>query len=151
KPERFEALTKRDEHARVLAGIEAARAAGFTRTKLNTVVLRGMNDDELLELLEFARARELAPRFIEDMVGGGATGWRPDSLARRAEILATREARYGRAEPAPERDPMAPAERFRLADGQTFGIIASTTAPFCRSCDRARLTADGLWYTCLYA
>src|SRR5262249_1882756 len=67
KPERFEALTKRAEHARVLAGIEAARAAGFTRTKLNTVVLRGVNDDELLDLLEFARARELEPRFIEYM------------------------------------------------------------------------------------
>jgi len=151
RPERFRLLTRRDEHARVLAGIEAARAAGFRDTKLNTVVLRGVNDDELVELLEFARERGLELRFIEYMDVGGATGWNAASVVSRAEMLARIAQRLGPATPDASDDPSAPAERFRLADGTRFGIIASTTEPFCRSCDRARLTADGLWYTCLYA
>ena len=151
RPERFKLLTRRDEHARVLAGIEAARAAGFRGTKLNTVVLRGVNDDELVELLEFGRARELEVRFIEYMDVGGATGWNAETVVSRAEMLARLAARFGRIEPDPLDDPTAPAERFRLTDGTPFGIIASTTAPFCAACDRSRLTADGLWYTCLYA
>jgi cyclic pyranopterin phosphate synthase len=151
RPERFRALTRRDEHARVLAGLEAARAAGFTGTKLNTVVLRGVNDDELVELLSFARERALEVRFIEYMDVGGATGWSARTVVPRAEIRARIEAELGSSEPDPESDPNAPAERFVLADGTRFGIIASTTAPFCSACDRARLTADGLFYTCLYA
>ena len=151
RPERFERLTRRDEHARVLAGIEAARAAGFRGTKLNAVVLRDLNDDELVDLLEFARARELEVRFIEYMDVGGATGWSASSVVPRAEMLARIAARLGPVVPDDADDPAAPAERFRLADGTRFGIIASTTEPFCRACDRARLTADGLWYTCLYA
>jgi cyclic pyranopterin phosphate synthase len=151
RPERFRALTRRDEHARVLAGLEAARAAGFTGTKLNTVVLRGVNDDELAPLLEFARERGLEVRFIEYMDVGGATGWSREAVLSRAEMLARIEGALGRVEPDPERDRAAPAERFVLQDGTRFGIIASTTEPFCSACDRARLTADGQWYTCLYA
>jgi cyclic pyranopterin phosphate synthase len=151
RPERFRRLTRRDDHARVLAGLEAARAAGFCATKLNAVVLRGINDDELVELLDFGRAHALEVRFIEYMDVGGATGWSPDAVVPRAEIRARIEERLGRTEPAPEGDPTAPAERFRLSDGTHFGVIASTTAPFCRACDRARLTADGVFYTCLYA
>ncbi len=151
RPDRFLRLTRRDEHARVLAGIEAAHAAGFRGTKLNAVVLRGVNDDELVELLEFGRARALEVRFIEYMDVGGATGWSADAVVSRAEMLARIAARLGQVTADPGDDPAAPAERFRLADGTPFGIIASTTEPFCRTCDRARLTADGLWYTCLYA
>jgi cyclic pyranopterin phosphate synthase len=81
---------------------------------------------------------------------GGATDWSPDKVFSRAEILAVLEKRYGRIAPVAENS-SAPAGRFRLADGTVFGIIASTTAPFCRGCDRSRLTADGLWYLCLYA
>jgi len=150
-PERFRALTRRDEHGRVLAGLEAARAAGFTGTKLNTVVLRGVNDDELAPLLAFARERELEVRFIEYMDVGGATGWSADAVVPRAEMLERIERALGRVEPDPARDPAAPAERFVLQDGTRFGVIASTTEPFCSACDRARLTADGQWYTCLYA
>jgi cyclic pyranopterin phosphate synthase len=81
---------------------------------------------------------------------GGATRWSFDQVVSRTEMLERLEARYGRIEPIVETS-TAPADRYRLADGTVFGIIASTTAPFCADCDRSRLTADGLWYLCLYA
>jgi len=151
RPDRFRELTRRDELERVLAGIEAAHAAGFQGTKLNTVVMRGVNDDELETLLDFARQRGLEPRFIEYMDVGGATRWAPTQVVSREEILARIQARFGPVTREAAADPTAPALRYRLSDGSPFGVIASTTAPFCRSCDRARLTADGQWYTCLYA
>jgi GTP 3',8-cyclase len=113
-------------------------------------VLRGFNDDELADLIEFGRAGEAEVRFIEYMDVGGATEWSPGKVFSRDEMLATLEKRYGKIEPM-EENSSAPAERYRLGDGTVFGIIASTTAPFCQSCDRSRLTADGLWYLCLYA
>lgn len=148
RPERFEALTRRADHARVLAGVRAV--AGTPGLKLDTVVVRGTNDDELLDLLAFGREVGAEVRFIEYMDVAGATRWSADRVVSRAEILARVEARLGRAEPLPGRG-SAPAERFRLADGTTLGIVASTTRPFCRACDRSRLTADGMWYLCLYA
>lgn len=151
RPERFRLLTRRDEHARVLAGLAAARAAGFTGTKLNTVVLRGVNDDELLDLIGYGRENGFEVRFIEYMDVGGATGWSADTVVPQAEIRARLERAFGASRPDPDDDPAAPAERFLLPDGTRFGLIASTTAPFCSACDRARLTADGLFYTCLYA
>jgi cyclic pyranopterin phosphate synthase len=89
-------------------------------------------------------------RFIEYMDVGGATRWSMDQVVSRPEMLARLEQRYGRITPVVE-DSTAPADRYRLADGTVFGIIASTTAPFCADCDRSRLTADGMWYLCLYA
>jgi cyclic pyranopterin phosphate synthase len=154
RPERFRALTRRDELARVLAGLESAHAAGFRGTKLNAVVIRGTNDDELGALLAFARERGLELRFIEYMDVGGATSWKRAEVVSRAEMLAAIERELGPVSPDPAADPGAPAETFRLGDaagGTRFGIIASTTAPFCRACDRARLTADGHFFTCLYA
>jgi len=150
RPERFQALTRRDLHSRVLRGIEAAADAGFTGTKIDAVVMRGWNDDELVDLVEFGRSANAEVRFIEYMDVGGATGWSMAQVVSRAEMLATLSSRYGTIEPVGE-ESSAPAERFRLRDGTVFGIIASTTAPFCRTCDRSRLTADGLWYLCLYA
>ena len=149
-PIRFQRLTRSDDHSAVLAGIEAARAAGFERVKIDTVVMRGVNDDELIALLEFGRTRELEVRFIEYMDVGGATRWSRDAVVSRREILDRIEAHYGGAEPVREVS-SAPADRFRLPDGLTFGIISSTTAPFCADCDRSRLTADGVWLMCLYA
>ena len=152
RPDRFEAYTRSKRHADVLAGIEAARAVGFARLKLNTVVVRGYNDDELVDLIEFGRARSAEVRFIEYMDVGGATQWSPEQVVSRREMLESVSRRYGRIEPAAgARGGPAPAERFVLPDGTAFGIIASTTAPFCRACDRSRLTADGTWYLCLYA
>jgi cyclic pyranopterin phosphate synthase len=149
-PARFRALTRREGLSDVLAGIEAARAAGFQHLKLDSVILRGTNDDELVPLLEFARAHEAEVRFIEYMDVGGATGWSMESVLPRAEMLARIAEAYGPVTPLVEHS-SAPAERFLLADGTVFGIIASTTQPFCASCDRSRLTADGMWFTCLYA
>jgi len=152
RPERFEAYTRSKRHADVLAGIAAARAEGFERLKLNTVVVRGYNDDELADLIEFGRANAAEVRFIEYMDVGGATQWSSDQVVSRQAMLETLSRRYGRVEPAAESaGGAAPAERFALPDGTRFGIIASTTAPFCRTCDRSRLTADGSWYRCLYA
>src|SRR5207244_298270 len=151
RPERFSALTRRASHAQVLEGIAALAPAGFTGTKLDTVVMRGVNDDELADLIEFGRTVPAEVRFIEYMDVGGATRWSMDQVVSRAEILEVLALRYGTIEPLVEPASTAPAERFRLSDGTTFGIIASTTAPFCRSCDRSRLTADGMWYLCLYA
>jgi cyclic pyranopterin phosphate synthase len=150
RPDRFRALTARDAHGAVLAGIDAAGAAGFAGIKIDAVVIRGVNDDELSDLVSFARGIGAEVRFIEYMDVGGATRWAPGDVVSRAEILAGVERGHGPAEPLDGRG-SAPAERFRLRDGTTFGIIASTTAPFCRACDRARVTADGVFYTCLYA
>ena len=149
-PERFEALTRFDSLARVLAGIEAAAAEGFAAVKLDTVVIKGVNDDELVPMLEYGKRAGAEVRFIEYMDVGGATRWSAEKVVSREEMLRTLEARYGAVVPIVE-ESTAPAERFRLPDGTVFGIIASTTAPFCSSCDRSRLTADGLWYLCLYA
>jgi GTP 3',8-cyclase len=150
RPKRMQDLARSDRHADVLAGIVAARAAGFP-LKLNTVVMRGVNDDELVDLIEFARLHDAEVRFIEYMDVGGATGWSAEQVVSQREMLEVLAARYGPVTPVTTGDLSAPAERFRLADGITFGIVASTTAPFCRSCDRSRLTADGTWFLCLYA
>ncbi|MCZ6598940.1 MAG: GTP 3',8-cyclase MoaA [Planctomycetota bacterium] len=148
--DRFRELTRRDVLDRVQAGIEALAEAGFEGTKIDTVVMRGTNDDELVPLLEYARAAGAELRFIEYMDVGGATRWSMDRVVSRDEMLARIAEHYGQAEPVVE-ESSAPADRYRLPDGTVFGIIASTTAPFCSTCDRSRLTADGMWYLCLYA
>ena len=150
RPDRFRDLTRFDALDKVIAGIDAASAAGFDTLKIDSVVMRGVNDDELADLLAFGRERGAEVRFIEYMDVGGATQWTPERVVSRAEMLERLARVYGEIAPIQEVS-SAPAERFRLADGTTFGIIASTTAPFCRSCDRSRLTADGLWVLCLYA
>ncbi len=150
QPDRFQALARFDELPAVLAGIDAAARAGFASLKIDTVVLRGRNDDELHALLEFGKSAGAEVRFIEYMDVGGATHWAMDTVVSRREILARLAEVYGPIESLAGRD-SAPAERFRLPDGTTFGIIASTTEPFCAACDRGRLTADGLWLLCLYA
>ena len=150
QPDRFQKLARRDGLDAVRAGIEAANAAGFRGLKIDTVVLRGTNDDELVALLEYARSVNAELRFIEYMDVGGATDWSIDDVVSAREMLTVLGGHYGEIEPIRE-ESSAPARRYRLPDGLTFGIIASTTAPFCRSCDRSRLTADGLWFLCLYA
>ena len=149
-PERFATLTRRSTHAQVLEGIAAITRAGFTDTKLDTVVMRGVNDDELVPLIEFARSIPAEIRFIEYMDVGGATQWSMSRVVSRREILDIVRRHYGAAEEVVEAS-TAPADRYRLPDGTIFGIISSTTAPFCADCDRSRLTADGQWYLCLYA
>ena len=150
RPERFRQLTRRDEYARVLEGIESVGQAGFTGLKLDTVAIRGFNDDELVGLIEFGKHYQAEVRFIEYMDVGGANEWTPDKVLSREAMLTSLGKFYGRIEPISERG-SAPAQRFVLSDGTTFGIIPSTTTPFCSNCDRSRITADGMWYRCLYA
>ncbi|MEP7176771.1 MAG: GTP 3',8-cyclase MoaA [Gemmatimonadales bacterium] len=149
RPDRMEAFARSPRHADVLEGITAATGAGFDSVKLNCVVIRGYNEDEVLDLLAFGDAQGVEVRFIEYMDVGGATQWDQGKVVSQRELLAAVAARHGPVTPLDETD-WAPAERFRLPGGTTFGVIASTTAPFCRTCDRARLTADGTFFLCLY-
>ena len=135
--ERFLKLTRFDQLDAVHAGIAAAHRV-WGRMKIDTVVIRGVNDDELAPLIEY-------------MDVGGASRWSDARVVSRREMLEALTRRYGRIVPIDEPGSTAPAERYALEDGTTFGIIASTTDPFCRTCDRSRLTADGMWYLCLYA
>ncbi len=148
--DRFKTLTRFDELDAVRAGIASAQRV-FGSLKLDTVVIRGVNDDELVALVEYARGANAEIRFIEYMDVGGASRWSPERVISRVEMLDILARHYGAITPIDEPGSSAPAERFALRDGTTFGIIASTTEPFCRSCDRSRLTADGMWYLCLYA
>ena len=149
RADRFLALTRFDELARVHAGIAAAHRA-FGTLKIDSVIIKGVNDDELVELLEYGKRLSAEIRFIEYMDVGGATHWSPAAVFSRANMLQTLGRYYGAVTPIVEAT-SAPADRFRLPDGTVFGIISSTTDPFCRACDRSRLTADGMWYLCLYA
>ena len=149
-PDRFKLLTGQDLHQQVLKGIEAAGRTGFRELKINTLVLRGTNDDELINMIEYGKSVGAEVRFIEYMDVGGATRWSYDMVFSRTAILDKLTKHYGPITPVMVED-SSPSVRFRLSDGTRFGIIASTTAPFCHACNRSRLTADGLWYLCLYA
>ena len=149
-PERFRRLTRRDRLDEVLAGITAAARSGLRPLKLNAVAMRGLNDDELCELVEFALAHSAELRFIEQMPLDAGHTWRREDMVTREEILAALSARWALT-PIPGRRG-APAERFLLDEGPaTVGVIASVTAPFCGDCDRLRLTADGQLRNCLFS
>lgn len=149
QPDRFQALTRFNYLPQVLAGIDEA-AKFFSGIKIDSVIIRGTNEDELVPLMEFAKRTGSEVRFIEYMDVGGATHWSRDRVVSRQEMLTRLGREYGPIAAIIE-DTSAPADRFRLPDGKVFGIISSTTEPFCRNCDRSRLTADGMWYRCLYA
>ncbi|MEV6314630.1 GTP 3',8-cyclase MoaA [Streptomyces sp. NPDC051776] len=151
RAERFSALSRRNRHAAVIEGIHAVPAAGFTGTKIDTVVMRGLNEDELADLIEFGRTVPAEVRFIEYMDVGGATGWSESKVVSRNEILASVAEHYGQVPRPLNEGGAAPADRYALPDGTVFGVISSTTQPFCRTCNRSRLTADGVLLTCLYA
>ena len=147
--QRFHDLTRTSDLHRVLDGIAAA-APLFPGLKIDTVVIRGTNEDELVDLIEFGRGHGAEVRFIEYMDVGGATHWSMERVVSRTEMLTGLGRHYGQIVPVQEVS-SAPADRYRLPDGTVFGLISSTTEPFCRNCDRSRLTADGMWYLCLYA
>jgi len=151
RPERFRAISDTDlPLARVLAGVEAARAAGFDPIKLNCVLKRGLNDDEILDLAAFAREGGHTLRFIEFMDVGTTNGWQMESVLPAAQVRRIIESRWP-IEPLESEDG-AVARTWRYRDGKgEIGLIASVTAPFCRGCDRARLSAEGRLYTCLFA
>jgi cyclic pyranopterin phosphate synthase len=150
RPDRFREIARRYELDEVLRGIEAARESGFAELKIDSVILRGSNDDEVFDLLEYAKSVSAEVRFIEYMDVGGATRWASEKVFSKGDLLARIGERYGEVERI-DTESWAPAKRYRLSDGSTFGIISSTTEPFCRTCDRSRLTADGLLFLCLYA
>ena len=143
KPDVFQQISRRDGLDEVL---QAIRQCPFPELKIDTVVLKGVNDQEVPALLDFAKQVQAEIRFIEYMDVGGATQWSRDQVTTAEDILAM----VGPAERLGGRG-SAPAQRYRLPGGQVFGIIASVTKPFCRDCDRARLTADGHLLLCLYA
>ncbi len=147
---RFEHMTRRDELDRVLAGIDAAVGAGFSSVKINAVVERGVNDDEILALADFGRAKGVEVRFIEFMPLDAEGHWVNDKVVSQDEIV-SRIAEKHPLESVPARG-AAPADRWRYLDGAgTVGVIPSVTKPFCGDCDRVRLTADGQFRTCLFA
>jgi cyclic pyranopterin phosphate synthase len=147
--DRFQELARSNALADVLKGIEATSRL-FGTVKLDAVIIKGVNDNEILDLLEYGKSVGAEVRFIEYMDVGGATHWTAERVMSRAEILEALGHRYGPIQEIDE-STSAPADRYRLPDGTIFGIISSTTQPFCGSCDRSRLTADGMWYRCLYA
>jgi GTP 3',8-cyclase len=148
-PERFKALTRRDRHADVLAGLAGAVAAGLTPVKINSVLMRGANDDEAPALVEFALANGYELRFIEQMPLDAQHGWDRSTMVTADEILRALEATYTLV-PDPVARGAAPAETW-LIDGKRIGVIGSVTRPFCGDCDRTRLTADGQIRNCLFA
>jgi cyclic pyranopterin phosphate synthase len=150
RADRFQAIARREGIERVIDGLEELQRLRARDTKIDTVVMRGVNDDELMDMLDAGARHDAEVRFIEYMDVGGATRWSQEQVVSRAELLARIEAERGLPEPVDEQS-SAPADRWRLPDGTTFGIISSTTQPFCGSCDRSRLTADGRWLRCLYA
>jgi cyclic pyranopterin phosphate synthase len=150
-PETYRRMTGRNGLAHVLDGLEVARECGLKPIKINTVLVRGMNDSHILDLVEFSRSRGFGLRFIEYMDAGNANGWQSELLVPKQEILDIIHARYPLREVG--REPVSsPAVVYRYVDGGgDIGVIASVSEPFCFSCTRARLTADGKLVTCLFS
>ena len=149
RAERFAALTRRDMLPQVLEGIDAALAAGLTPVKVNAVVMRGHNDDEVVELAAYGRDKGVEIRYIEFMPLDADGEWQPDLVVPGDEIVAAVAARWP-VEPVARGN--APATRWRYVDGRgSFGVISSVSEAFCSTCDRVRLTADGAFRACLFA
>jgi cyclic pyranopterin phosphate synthase len=150
-PVRFREVSRRDGLEQVLAGIEAAKKAGFAPIKINAVAIRGMTDQDVVPLARFAREQELELRFIEYMPIG-AEPWERGKVYFAHEILEQIERDVAPLVPADDYDPRAPAMDFQYSDGRgRVGIIASVSRPFCMSCNRLRLTSEGKLRNCLFA
>ena len=147
---RFAEVTKRDALPQVLEGIDAAIAAGFDPVKVNCVLMRGVNDDEIVDFATFGRERGVGVRFIEFMPLDAQDSWGRDRVVPSDEVLATIDAAFP-LEPVELRG-SAPAERYRYRDGRgDIGVVSSVTHNFCGACDRVRITADGQFRNCLFA
>lgn len=149
--DKFTRITKRGDLDKVLEGVFAAKQHGLDPIKLNAVIERGINDDDIIPLVEFSRKNGFAIRFIEYMDVGNANDWTTRKLVSKKEILDTISPRFALKERGRDHD-TAPSVDYDFADGiGDLGIIASVTEPFCSSCTRARLTADGKVVTCLFS
>jgi cyclic pyranopterin phosphate synthase len=150
KRDRFLAMTRRDELENVLAGIREAQTVGFDPVKVNAVVERGANDDEILDMARYGRDNNVEVRFIEFMPLDATNEWERAKVVTQDEIVSVISAEFP-LEPVPARG-AAPADRWRYLDGKgTVGVIPSVSHPFCGDCDRVRLTSDGQFRTCLFA
>ena len=150
-PEKFKQITKRGDLSKVLEGLFAAKELGLQPIKINAVIERGVNEDDIIPLVEFAREHGLAMRFIEYMDVGNANNWISQKIVSKKEILEKINARYPLREVGRENG-TAPSVDYEFIDGiGDVGVIASVTEPFCSSCTRARLTADGKLVTCLFS
>jgi cyclic pyranopterin phosphate synthase len=152
RPERFEQITRRDDLVRVLDGIDAAVEAGLRPVKVNVVVMRGVNDDELVDFAAFGRERGVTVRFIEFMPLDAQGEWTDRQVVSQREIVDAIDAVFALEAVPAEEQGSAPASRFRFRDGRgEIGVVPSVTQAFCASCDRVRLTADGTLRHCLFA
>ena len=150
-PVKFRKMTKRGDLAKVLEGLFAAKNLGFDPIKINAVIERGVNDGDIIYLVEFSRKHGFAIRFIEYMDVGNSNNWKSDKMVSKKEILQRIGARFPLREKGRE-DGSAPSVDYEFADGRgDMGVIASVTEPFCSNCTRARLTADGKLVTCLFS
>lgn len=150
RQDRFLAMTRRDELHNVLAGIAEAQSAGFAPVKVNAVIERGVNDDEILDLAKYGRDTGVEVRFIEFMPLDATNEWQRKQVVTQEEIVGVISAEFP-LEQVPARG-AAPADRWRYIDGKgTVGVIPSVSQPFCGDCDRVRLTSDGQFRTCLFA
>ncbi len=150
-PEKFRVMTRRDELANVLDGLSAAGRNGLSPIKINSVIQRGVNEEDILDLVEFSRRNGYWIRFIEYMDVGNSNNWVSEKMVSKKEILEKINSRYPLEETG-RNDSSAPAVNYRFLDGiGNVGVIASVTGPFCRGCTRARLTADGKLVMCLFA
>ena len=152
RPDTFKVLSKRDRLADVLAGLAAAASAGITPVKVNSVLMRGINDGEAGSLLRYCLAHGYQLRFIEQMPLDAQHGWRRENMVTADEILAALSLEFSLTPDDPGQRGSAPAESFLVDGGPArVGVIGSVTRPFCGACDRVRLTADGQIRNCLFA
>jgi cyclic pyranopterin phosphate synthase len=150
-PERFKQITKRGDLSNVLEGLFAAKTLGLHPIKINAVIERGLNEGDVIPLVEFARKHGFSMRFIEYMDVGNANNWISGKIVSKKEILERVNARYPLREVGRDNG-TAPSVDYEFIDGiGDVGVIASVTEPFCSSCTRARLTADGKLVTCLFS
>jgi cyclic pyranopterin phosphate synthase len=151
-PVRFRELTRRDGWEQVIEGILAARSVGFDPVKLNAIAMKGVTEDDVVPLARFAREHALELRFIEYMPLDAGNLWDRNKVLFAAEILERLAQGIGPLTTAPDQDPRAPAMAYDYVDGGgRVGLIASVSRPFCASCNRVRLTADGKLRNCLFA
>ncbi len=148
---RFQAITRRDDLNRVLAGLDAARSAGFTTIKLNAVAIKGLTEPDVVSLVRFGRERNIEVRFIEFMPLDSQDLWSLDRVLTADDMIGMLSREFGPLTAVPDADPRAPATEYEFAGGHRVGFIASVSRPFCLNCNRLRLTADGKLRYCLFA
>jgi cyclic pyranopterin phosphate synthase len=149
--QRFRQIARRDDLGRVMAGLEAARNAGYDVVKINAVAIKGLTEPDVISLVRFGRENALEVRFIEFMPLDAQHLWSLDRVLTAGEMIAMLESEFGPLEAVPDADPRAPATEYRFADGYQVGFIASVSRPFCMNCNRLRLTSDGKMRYCLFA